>query len=64
MLTSCKNYDGNTPLHYALYEGHTETAMMLMEKGANIHEKDNDGNTPIHFASDNGHTEDVDGGGC
>jgi len=31
--------------------------MTLIEKGANIHEKDNDGMTPLHFASQNGHTE-------
>ena len=31
--------------------------MMLMEKGANIHEKDNDGNTSFHIAAQNGHTE-------
>ena len=39
--------------------GHAETVKILIEKGANIHRKDNDGWTPLHFASDNGHTETV-----
>ena len=31
-----KDKDGWTPLHIALWNGHTETALMLMEKGADI----------------------------
>ena len=31
--------------------------MMLIEKGADIHEKNNNGRTPLHFATSRGHTE-------
>jgi hypothetical protein len=32
-----------TALHYALNNGHTETAMGLVKAGADVHCKDNDG---------------------
>ena len=28
--------DGDTPLHWACYNGHTEAALALIEKGANV----------------------------
>ena len=32
--------DGNTPLHIACRKGHNETAVALLDKGADIHVKD------------------------
>ena len=33
--------DGRTPLHYAAMIGHTATAALLLEKGADVHAKNN-----------------------
>ena len=46
-----------TSLHWAIANGHTEVVNLLIEKGADIHVKDNDGDTPLHWASRDGLTE-------
>jgi ankyrin repeat protein len=56
-ISSVFSSGGRTPLHFASDNGHTDTASMLIEKGADIHEKDNNGSTPFHIAAQNGHTE-------
>ena len=33
--------DGGTPLHWAAREGHTAVAQLLVERGADLHAKDN-----------------------
>ena len=47
---NCKNQYGNTPLHYACFHGKTEVAMLLVERGANIHAKGQGLCTSLHFA--------------
>ena len=39
--------DGQTPLHYACYNGHTETARALIEKEADVNKANKYGWTPI-----------------
>ena len=43
------------PLHYACNNGHVDTALMLIEHGASVIEKDIDGDTPLHCACQRGH---------
>ncbi|WP_353289147.1 ankyrin repeat domain-containing protein [Wolbachia endosymbiont (group A) of Pogonocherus hispidulus] len=42
--------NGATPLHFAAYYGHLDTAKFLVEKGANINVEDNYKNTPMGLA--------------
>ena len=46
-----------TPLHDAAKKGHTEEAMTLIKKGADVNARTEKGNSPLHFAADAGHTE-------
>lgn len=41
---------GRTPLHWAIINGHTQIAKLLISEGANIDLADNKGETPLHFA--------------
>ena len=50
-------FDGNTPLHLALRNGHTEAAMAMIDKGADVNAGDKNGDTPFHLALKEGHTE-------
>ena len=47
----------NMSLHYALFSGHTEVAMAMIDKGADMNASNNDGNTPLHLALENENTE-------
>ena len=40
--------NGETPLHWACYNGHTEVAIALIGKGANVNYADKNGWTPLH----------------
>jgi ankyrin repeat protein len=42
-----KNAAGETPLHLAGKNGHTDTAQVLLEMGANVYDKTKDGWTPL-----------------
>ena len=44
------NSEGNTPLHLACKKGHLSTAQLLMNKGFDIHAKNNDNQSPIDIA--------------
>ncbi len=44
-----------TPLMVALFNGHEETAMMLLSRGANVRAKANRGYEPIHWAALSGY---------
>ena len=46
-----------TPLHAALYGGHTEVAQFLLSRGANKDAWDDSDWTPIHIASQNGNLD-------
>src|SRR5271170_1825649 len=43
---------GQTPLHHACAEGHIETAMLLIQLGADPDRLDKEGQTPIQCAPD------------
>ena len=44
-------------LHWACRNGQTDTALELIDRGAEVSAKNNDGDTPLHCACRNGHTE-------
>ena len=51
------NQDGSTPLHLACHEGHKDTALMMIEQGANQTDTTNDGRRPIDLALSRGHSD-------
>ncbi|MDP1682506.1 MAG: ankyrin repeat domain-containing protein [Burkholderiales bacterium] len=55
MQVDLRRTDEWTPLMVALFNGHEETAMMLLSRGANVRAKANRGYEPIHWAALNGY---------
>ena len=49
-----RNSMKNTPLHAALAGGHTDVALLLIERKTNITVPDAGGHTPLHIAAENG----------
>jgi ankyrin repeat protein len=47
--------DGNTPLHLASFEGHSDLIDLFVLRGASVGSRNDDGYTASHFAADNGH---------
>lgn len=45
----------NTPLHAAVAGGHQEAALILIERGADVHATDAGGHTPLHIAAEAGY---------
>ena len=54
---NAKNGFGDTPLHLASENGHTDIAKYLVQHGADVKAKDGHAYTPLHRASENGHTD-------
>ena len=55
MEVDIRRSDEWTPLMVALFNGHEETAMMLLSRGANVRAKARHGYEPIHWAALNGY---------
>ena len=48
---ACLNKDGDTPLHFACYNGHTDIVKYLVsEQGCSTACKNMSGDTPLHLA--------------
>ena len=50
-FVSVQDHDGHSALHRSVYSGHTETAELLIEAGADINAQDKVGNTALHAAA-------------
>ncbi len=50
-------FKGDTPLHWAAYQGHTRVIQILLDAGADPIVTDSDGITPFHWAAREGHTK-------
>ena len=48
---------GNTPLHFAAYEGWAEGVELLLSLGAKINASNNAGDRPWHWAQNMGHDD-------
>ena len=58
---NCQNWEGKTPIHYVILNGHFEVAKVLLESGANANLQTSDHKlTPLHIAAYNGKTEFVE----
>ena len=55
MDVDARRFDEWTPLMVSLFNGHEETAMMLLSRGANVRAKARHGYEPIHWAALNGY---------
>ena len=51
--------NGDTPLHWAVDRGHTETVRALIAAGADVNAQNERGYPPLHWAASRGHTETV-----
>ena len=49
-----RNSLSNTPLHAALAGSHTEVALLLISRGADVNALDAGRHTPLHIAAENG----------
>eukprot|EP01132_Coremiostelium_polycephalum_P000283 gene283-370_t len=54
---NCQNIDGETPMHWALYEGQVAIAALLLTKHANIDTVLGNLHTPLFWAITGGNTE-------
>lgn len=45
------DYDGKSPLHYAVTSGDIKRVKYIVEHGSNVNVKDRDGITPLHIAT-------------
>jgi ankyrin repeat protein len=54
-----KDIDGNTALHFAAFNGDSNTCVLLLNAGAQLNEYNRDGETPLDLAARGGHTEAV-----
>ena len=57
---ACKNWRGDTTLTAVVDRKNTEMVKLLLEKGANVNEKNAEGKTPLDIALKEGYTEIVE----
>lgn len=50
-LINATNQDGLSPLHLSVLYGHRDVAVLLIEQGASLQQKDKLGNTALHMAA-------------
>jgi ankyrin repeat protein len=50
-LVSGKDYNGETPLHYAARNGRKDVAQLLLASKADLNARDNSARTPLHYAA-------------
>lgn len=55
--TNVRNYNGQTPLHFACQHGFEDLFKVLLTSGADLNAKDNNGATPLHYALWNEHPD-------
>ena len=55
LLALSTNSIGNTPLHAAVAGGRVESALALIEAGADVNAPDGGGHTPLHIAAEGGY---------
>ena len=55
-----KDYNGNTPIHFAVEESQLETVKYLFDKGGDLNSDDDEEDTPLHAAARFGNTEVVE----
>ena len=48
---------GMRPLHYAAWQGKSESVLMLLRSGASVNGASLDGHIPLHLAAQYGHFE-------
>ena len=53
-LLQARDEDGYTPLHLATIAGNKVIAKYLIQRGADIHARDNEKHTAIHWATGEG----------
>jgi ankyrin repeat protein len=53
----CVNKGGMTALHMACMHGHLEVVQILLDRGANVHVRDNNGSFPLHVAAAFNHAD-------
>ena len=53
-INSC-DQEGDTPLHWAVYKGQTETVKLLLQRGASLDPLGFDGSTPFFVSIQEGH---------
>ena len=51
-LLNTQEEDGQTPLHYAAFNGHSEIVKLLIDRGADTSITDNDGTTACNEETD------------
>ena len=54
------DFEGQTALHKAAGEGHSDIVKLLLSKGASVEALDYFGDTPLHYAAQGGHTSIVE----